>query len=105
MKPPTSNPLPQPTLPESNSISNELPGLGFSPFKFNIPHDDFSLKEDFAQNDEFFCINIPSDESDEPSYDILKAYPRIGAVSTVTPNGSPSKPTRPAFSRSSTTRF
>ncbi|KAF2811415.1 uncharacterized protein BDZ99DRAFT_487212 [Mytilinidion resinicola] len=94
IKAPTSNPL---QLPESNP--NDLPDLNYSPFKFEMPQG-----EELTQHDDFFGVNIPSDESEEPSYDILKAYPRIGAA-TVAPNGSPSKPTRPAFARSTTTRF
>jgi hypothetical protein len=57
-----------------------------------------------TQHNDLFGVHIPSDESDEPSYDILKAYPRIGA--SVAPNGSPSKPAaRQPLGRSSTTRF
>lgn len=79
---PTSN-------PPAASTSMGLPP--YSPLR-NLP-----------TNEDLFGDVIASDESDEVAYDILQSFPRIGAA--VAANGSPSKPTRPPFGRSTTTRF
>lgn len=91
-KAPTSNPSPEFALPKLMPDSNPLPGL--SPVQnYDLP------------NDDFFGVDLHSDESEEAGFDILQGFQKIGA-SAVALNGSPSKPpSRPSFGRSSTSLF
>jgi hypothetical protein len=87
MKAPTSNPLPEFTLSKPDSTR----AIGLTPPQtFDMPEDNL-------------FIEFHSDDSEEAGFDLTQTFPRIGA--TVAPNGSPSKPSRPALSRSSSTRF
>lgn len=87
-KAPTSNPLPEFSLPK---VEDGHTGL--------TPPQTFEI----AQDDDIFHL-LHSDES-EPGIDLLQGFEKIGARASVAPNGSPSKPARPSLGRSSTTRF
>ncbi|KAF2474045.1 forkhead box protein J2 [Lindgomyces ingoldianus] len=88
LKAPTSNPLPELSLPKTGAGHSGLT----PPQAFDIPQDD----------DIFHLLH--SDES-EPGIDMLQGFEKIGARASVAPNGSPSKAPRPSLTRSSTTRF
>lgn len=87
-KAPTSNPLPDFSLPKV-----EVGHTGLTPTQtFEAPQDD----------DIFHLLH--SDES-EPGIDLLQGFEKIGARASVAPNGSPSKAPRPGLTRSTSTRF
>lgn len=99
LKPPTSNPLLEFSIPspnKENGRSNMNP-----PKSFAIP-----AKPQPQQDDEDIFHLLHSDES-EPGIDLLQGFEKIGArVSAVAPNGSPKKISgRPGLTRSSTVRF
>ncbi|KAF2246351.1 forkhead transcription factor-like protein [Trematosphaeria pertusa] len=96
LKPPTSAPLPDFSLPNLDK-ENGRTGLT-PPQSFDVP----AQKRD--DDDEIFRL-LHSDES-EPGIDLLQGFEKIGArTSAVAPNGSPQKIPRPGLARSSTTRF
>ncbi|KAF2114751.1 forkhead box protein J2 [Lophiotrema nucula] len=94
LKAPTSNPLPEFSFPKMDAGHTGLT----PPESFGLPHDD----------DIFHLLH--SDES-EPGIDLLQGFQKIGARSSVAPNGSPTKASakapasRPGLTRSVSTRF
>ncbi|PSN60193.1 forkhead box protein J2 [Corynespora cassiicola Philippines] len=95
LKPPTSAPLPEFSLPDLDK-ENRRSGL--------TPPQTFDGPAQQQDDDDIFRL-LNSDDS-EPGIDMLQGFEKIGArASAVAPNGSPSKVSRPGLARSSTTRF
>lgn len=99
LKPPTSTPLLEFSLPSPNKENGHasMP----APQSFHVP-----AKPQQQQDDEDIFHLLHSDES-EPGIDMLQGFEKIGArLSAVAPNGSPQKMSgRPGLTRSASTRF
>lgn len=72
----------------------KAPSLGPSPLRPGA--------SEFA--DDMF-VSIHSDDSDEPGFDIMQGFQKIGAAPPAAPTSAPTRPVRPALGRASTSRF
>lgn len=105
LKAPTSNPVLDFSLPNTNK-ENGRTGI-VPPQSFLVPAKPQQEQQQQQQQDDDDIFHLLHSDESEPGIDLLQGFEKIGArPSAVAPNGSPKKLSgRPGLTRSSTTRF
>ncbi|KAF2005490.1 hypothetical protein P154DRAFT_339132 [Amniculicola lignicola CBS 123094] len=102
-KAPTSNPYPMFPLPKGHEGHPTIDEIMAAAYAGSLADREAHNAQNRVVDEDIFGL-LHSDES-EPGIDLLQGFEKIGARSTVAPNGSPSKAPRPSLTRSASTRF